>query len=49
MADVLKKYLDSMNAEPAPINEVQALSKDFMKQNRGVYESLASTDKERPE
>ena len=36
-------------AEPAPINEVQALSKDFMKQNRGVYESLASTDKERPE
>ncbi|MCQ4775106.1 hypothetical protein NE634_15470 [Lacrimispora saccharolytica] len=36
-------------AEPAPKDEVQTLSKQIIDKNRGVYESLASTDKERPE
>ena len=49
MADVLKKYLDSMNAEPAPTDEVQDLSKKIIEQNRETYNSLASSDKERPE
>lgn len=49
MTDVLKKYLDSMNAEPARTDEVQTLSKQIIDKNREVYESLASTDKERPE
>ena len=49
MTDVLKKYLDSMNAEPAQTDEVQTLSKQIIEQNREVYDSLASADKERPE
>lgn len=49
MADVLKKYLDSMNAEPAPTDEVQDLSKQIIDKNREAYDSLASADKERPE
>ena len=36
-------------AEPAPKDEVQTLSKQIIDKNRGVYESLASADKERPE
>ena len=47
--DVLKKYLDSMNAEPAQTDEVQTLSKQIIEQNREAYKSLASSDKERPE
>ena len=49
MTDVLKKYLDSMNAEPAQTDEVQDLSEKIIEQNREAYESLASSDKERPE
>ena len=49
MADVLKKYLDSMNAEPAPTDEVQDLSKQIIDKNREAYESLASDHEERPE
>lgn len=49
MTDVLKKYLDSMNAEPAPTDEVQDLSKKIIEQNREAYDSLASADEKRPE
>ena len=35
--------------EPAPTDEVQALSKQIIDKNREAYESLASSDKERPE
>ena len=49
MTDVLKKYLDSMNAEPAQTDEVQTLSKQIIDKNREAYDSLASADKERPE
>ena len=36
-------------AEPARTDEVQTLSKQIIDKNREVYESLASTDKERSE
>ena len=36
-------------AEPAPTDEVQDLSKKIIEQNRETYNSLASSDKERPE
>ena len=36
-------------AEPAQTNEVQTLSKRIIEQNREAYDSLASSDKERPE
>ena len=36
-------------AEPAQTNEVQTLAKRIIEQNREAYDSLASSDKERPE
>ena len=36
-------------AEPAQTDKVRDLSKQIIDKNREVYESLASTDKERPE
>lgn len=36
-------------AEPAQTNEVQTLSERIIEQNREAYNSLASSDKERPE
>ena len=45
MTDVLKKYLDSMNAEAAQTDEVQTLSKQIIEQNRDAYKSLASSNK----
>ena len=40
---------DKSTEEPAPKDEVQDLSKKIIEQNREVYDSLASADKERPE
>ena len=40
---------NEQDVEPAQTDEVQVLSEKIIEQNREAYDSLASSDKERPE